>query len=54
MRDYRATPNTADADDAIAVLRSAIFAGRKLRCGHELKTIPAKYYHAERVTDRMW
>jgi hypothetical protein len=54
MRDYPDTLGGADANGAIAALRSGIFDGQKLRCGHEVKTVPAKYYHAERVTARMW
>jgi hypothetical protein len=54
MREYHATPNTADASDAVAALRTADVAGQRLSCGHDLKTIPAKFYQAERVTSRMW
>jgi hypothetical protein len=53
MRDYRGTPNTAHARDAIDALKNAL-SGWKARCGHELKEIPKPFYHAERVTHRMW
>lgn len=54
MREYHATPNTADATDAVAALRSGMFDGQMLPCGHTLKTIPRELYHATRVTSRMW
>jgi hypothetical protein len=55
MCTYHDTPNTADANDAVATLRSIDFDDRTLpACGHVLKTIPAEFYHAERVTKPMW
>jgi hypothetical protein len=42
------------ASEAVALLRSGIFDGTLLACGHEMKTIPEKFYRVEPVLRRLW
>ena len=43
-----------NASEAVALLRSGLFDGVPLPCGHPMKTIPAKFYQAEPVMRRLW
>jgi hypothetical protein len=45
---------TGNASEAVAQLRSGIFDGKLMPCGHAMKTVPAKFYSVEAVTRRMW
>lgn len=54
MPAHPATPNATDASVVVESLRDPRFDGNPLPCGHPLGKIPAKFYHATRVKDRMW
>lgn len=43
-----------NASEAVELLRSGVFDGKTMPCGHEMKTVPAKFYTVEPVMHRMW
>jgi hypothetical protein len=52
--EYREGQRARDESNAVAALRTGLFDGQRLPCGHHYKTIPADFYRAEHVTSRMW
>jgi len=43
-----------NATEALGLLRSGLFDGQVLSCGHPMKTIPATFYRIEPVMNRLW
>jgi hypothetical protein len=43
-----------NASEVLESLRSGLYDGQILECGHSMKTVPAKFYTIEPVLKRMW
>ena len=43
-----------NANEAVEVLRTGMFDGKLAACGHEIKTVPAKYYKIELAKIPLW
>ena len=43
-----------NASEAVELLRSGLFDGKIMPCGHEMKTVPAPLYKVEPVLRRLW
>jgi hypothetical protein len=54
MSGRRNKPSERNASGAVAAVRSGVFDGQLLPCGHRYRTIPAQLYRATPVTARMW
>jgi len=43
-----------NASDVVKTLRSGLFDGQILACGHEMRTVPEKFYTVAPVLKRLW
>jgi hypothetical protein len=54
LSGYNVTTAATGTERAVDVMRSGVFDGQPLPCGHQYRTIPAPFYRATKITDRMW
>ena len=54
LTESQNTSSARNASGAVAAVRSGVFDNWLLPCGHRYRTIPARFYRATPVTDRMW
>lgn len=43
-----------NASEVESLIRSGVFDGKVLPCGHEMRTVPEKFYKVEAISRRLW